>query len=83
MPMRRAPVIRKVNKNDTPITQNLRRLVRDIVEPASLFSGMTIQQSLAPENIIIFKRTDTALLKPEGVSVNFHHRYELVTVLVL
>jgi AraC-like DNA-binding protein len=42
---------------------------------------MTIQQSLAPENIIIFKRTDTKLLQPEGVSVNFHHRFELVTVL--
>jgi AraC-like DNA-binding protein len=55
--------------------------MRAIDEPPSLFSGMTIQQALAPENIIIFKRTDTALLKPEGVSVNFHHRYELVTVL--
>ena len=55
--------------------------MREIHEPASLFSGMTIQQSLAPENIIIFKRTDTTLLKPEGVSVNFHHRFELVTVL--
>ncbi|MEP6672034.1 MAG: helix-turn-helix transcriptional regulator [Chthoniobacter sp.] len=66
---------------DSKITQNLRRLMREIHEPASLFSGMTIQQSLAPENIIIFKRTDTTLLKPEGVSVNFHHRFELVTVL--
>jgi len=55
--------------------------MRDIHEPASLFSGLTIEQSLAPENIIIFKRTDTTLLKPEGVSVNFHHRFELVTVL--
>jgi len=55
--------------------------MREIHEPASLFSGMTIQQSLAPENIIIFKRTDTTLLKPEGVSVNFHHRFELVSVL--
>ncbi|HSI11996.1 MAG TPA: helix-turn-helix transcriptional regulator [Chthoniobacter sp.] len=66
---------------DSKTTQNLRRLMREIHEPASLFSGMTIQQSLAPENIIIFKRTDTTLLKPEGVSVNFHHRFELVTVL--
>jgi AraC-like DNA-binding protein len=70
-----------VNTAEKKTAQNLRRLVRDIHEPASLFSGMTIQQSLAPENIIIFKRTDTALLKPEGVSVNFHHRFELVTVL--
>jgi len=70
-----------VNTADKRIAQNLRRLMRDIHEPASLFSGLTIQQSLAPENIIVFKRTDTTLLKPEGVSVNFHHRFELVTVL--
>lgn len=70
-----------MNTAEKKTAQNLRRLVRDIQEPASLFSGMTIQQSLAPENIIIFKRTDTTLLKPEGVSVNFHHRFELVTVL--
>jgi AraC-like DNA-binding protein len=66
---------------ESKTTQNLRRLMREIHEPASLFSGLTIQQSLAPENIIIFKRTDTTLLKPEGVSVNFHHRFELVSVL--
>ncbi len=70
-----------MNTADKKTTQTLRRLLRDIHEPASLFSGMTIQQSLAPENIIVFKRTDTTLLKPEGVSVNFHHRFELVTVL--
>ncbi len=80
-PARRKSRHRPVKKNDSKTTQNLRRLVRDIHEPASLFSGMTIQQSLAPENIIIFKRTDKTLLKPEGVSVNFHHRFELVTVL--
>src|SRR5581483_12373419 len=72
---------RTLKPPESKITQNLRRLMREIHEPASLFSGMTIQQSLAPENIIIFKRTDTTLLKPEGVSVNFHHRFELVTVL--
>ena len=72
---------RNVKTPDSKTTQNLRRLMREIHEPASLFSGMTIQQSLAPENIIIFKRTDTKLLQPEGVSVNFHHRFELVSVL--
>jgi AraC-like DNA-binding protein len=61
--------------------QNLRRLVREIPLPASLFSGLTIHQSLAPENIIFFQRTDTSALKPEGVSNNFHHRFELTTVL--
>ncbi len=62
-------------------THQLRRLVREIPQPPSLFSGLTIQQSLAPDNVIFFSRRDTALLKPAGVSVNFHHRFELVTVL--
>jgi AraC-like DNA-binding protein len=62
-------------------TQNLRRFVREIELPPSLFSGLTIEQSLAPDNIIFFQRTDTAALKPEGVSNNFHHRFELTTVL--
>ena len=61
--------------------QNLRRLVREIPLPPSLFSGLTIHQSLAPENIIFFQRQDTSALKPEGVSNNFHHRFELTTVL--
>ena len=66
---------------DRKTTQQLRRLVREIPQPPSLFSGLTIQQSLAPDNVIFFSRRDTALLKPAGVSVNFHHRFELVTVL--
>ena len=61
--------------------QSLRRLIREIPLPPSLFSGLTIAQSLAPENIIFFQRTDTSALKPEGVSNNFHHRFELTTVL--
>ena len=72
---------RKVKTPDSKTTQNLRRLVREISLPPSLFSGLTIQQSFAPDNIIFFQRTDTAALKPEGVSNNFHHRFELTTVL--
>src|SRR5271156_3585774 len=74
------PPKRKVKMSDKTI-QNLRRLVREIPLPASLFSGLTIHQSLAPENIIFFQRTDTSALKPEGVSNNFHHRFEVTTVL--
>jgi AraC-like DNA-binding protein len=66
---------------DSKTTQSLRRLVREIPLPPSLFSGLTIQQSLAPDNIILFQRSDTAALAPEGVSNNFHHRFELTTVL--
>ena len=70
-----------MKKIDSKTTPSLRKLVRKIPEPPSLFSGLLVQQSLAPENIIFFQRTDTSALKPEGVSVNFHHRFELVTVL--
>lgn len=36
---------------------------------------------MAPDNIVFFKRTDTSEFRPEGVSNNFHHRFELVVVL--
>jgi AraC-like DNA-binding protein len=58
----------------------LKRHLRKLPPPASLFSGGCIEQSFAPDNIIFFQRTDTAALKPEGVSANYHHRYELVSV---
>ena len=70
-----------VNKPDSKTTQSVRRLVREIPLPASLFSGMTIQQSLAPDNIILFQRSDATALKPEGVTANYHHRFELTVVL--
>ena len=72
---------RNVNKPDSKTIQNVRRLVREIALPASLFSGLKIEQSLAPDNIILFQRSDTAALKPEGVTANYHHRFELTIVL--
>ncbi len=35
---------------------------------------------MAPENIVFFKRTDIGAFKPEGVSNNYHHRFELVVI---
>jgi hypothetical protein len=59
----------------------LKRHLRKLPPPSSLFSGARIEQSFAPDNIIFFQRTDTAALKPEGVSANYHHRFELVSVI--
>lgn len=70
-----------MNPPPSQIIQNLRQLVRGIPPPASFFSGLTIEQSLAPDNIILFQRSDTAALRPEGVTANYHHRFELTTVL--
>lgn len=66
---------------DPKTLQNVRRLTRQVPAPASLFHGLRNEQSLAPDNIIFFQRTDTTALKPEGVTNNYHHRFELVTVL--
>ncbi|MEQ1862362.1 MAG: AraC family transcriptional regulator [Chthoniobacteraceae bacterium] len=60
----------------TPLRRDLARLP----PPASLFSGARIEQSFAPDNIIFFQRTDATKLRPEGVSTNYHHRFELVSV---
>lgn len=60
----------------------LRRAVQSLTAPESYFSGLTLRGSMQPENIIFFNRTDSSALHSiEGVSVNFHHRYELVVLL--
>jgi len=68
----------KTHPND--YTQ-LKRHLRKLSDPPSLFTGAQIEQSFAPDNIIVFQRTNLSGIQPKGVSVNYHHRFELVTVL--
>ncbi|MGB8166295.1 MAG: AraC family transcriptional regulator [Chthoniobacteraceae bacterium] len=64
----------------TPTTENLRRLIRDVPLASNLFHGLLCQQSLAPDNIIFYRRGEKPLSKAEGVSNNYHHRFEFVIV---
>lgn len=64
-----------------PPASAIKRSLRRLAPPKSLFSGVLVQQGFTPDNILCFKRTDTAALRPECVSNNYHHRFELVTVL--
>lgn len=57
-----------------------KRHLKKLPPPPSLFTGARIEQSFAPDNIIFFQRTDTSKLRPEGVSTNYHHRFELISV---
>ena len=59
---------------------HLRRLVREVPLPSNLFQGLLCHQSLAPDNIIFFRRGAKAPSKSEGVSNNYHHRFEFVVV---
>ncbi len=72
----RATHLKPPAKEPTPLRRDLKKLP----SPKSLFSGTRIEQSFAPDNIVFFQRTDTSKLRPEGVSTNYHHRFELVTV---
>lgn len=63
------------------VLAHLRRLLAQMPPPASLFSGLHIRSSLAPDNIVFFRRTHTADFLPQGVSNNYHHRFELFIVL--
>jgi AraC-like DNA-binding protein len=49
--------------------------------PESLFHGLLCQQSLAPDNIIFMQRSGVIGRSAEGVTNNYHHRFELVTAL--
>jgi AraC-like DNA-binding protein/mannose-6-phosphate isomerase-like protein (cupin superfamily) len=63
-------------------TASIRKVIRDMKPPAGLFSGLTWSRAMAPDNIVFFKRTDSAALRSVlGVSSNYHHRFELVVVL--
>lgn len=64
-----------------PAIKTVRQAIANLPQPASLFSGLRLSSSFAPDNIIFFRRTHTQAMSPEGVSNNFHHRFELVVVL--
>lgn len=64
----------------TPTIEALRHLVREVPLASNLFRGLLSQQSLAPDNMIFYRRGETAPSKSEGVSKNYHHRFELVVV---
>lgn len=52
--------------------------LEQLVNPVDLFSGAKLDDTTMADNIIIFKRTSTDMLRPRGVTHNYHHRYELV-----
>ncbi len=63
-------------------TASIRKVIRGMKRPAGLFTGLSWSRALAPDNIVFFKRTDTAALRSVlGVSSNYHHRFELLVVL--
>ncbi len=55
--------------------------MRALVNPVDLFSGAKLADVLLVENVVVFKRTSTKTLKPQGVTHNYHHRFELVVPL--
>ena len=54
--------------------------MREVPLPGNLFHGLRCQQSLAPDNLIFYRRGEKAPTKSEGVSNNYHHRFEFVVV---
>lgn len=75
-----APLPKNEILKTTPTIENLGRLIRDVPLASNLFRGLLCQESLAPDNIIFYRRGEKALSKSEGVSNNYHHRFELVIV---
>lgn len=51
-----------------------------IKRPLDLYSGLTLGNSFAPDNILLFRRVHSKAFQPEGVSNNYHHQFELVVV---
>jgi AraC-like DNA-binding protein len=58
----------------------IKKALKKLDPPTSLFYGVRLENSFAPDNILLFRRTNASWLRPECVSNNYHHRYVLVTV---
>jgi AraC-like DNA-binding protein len=55
--------------------------LRELVNPINLFSGAKLDEALVVDNVLLFKRTSTEMMRPHGVTHNYHHRFELVVPL--
>ncbi len=62
----------------TPEEEMIATTLGKLGRPASYFSGLTLRHSLAPDNILFFRQTDVRAFQPEGVTDNYHHRFELL-----
>lgn len=76
------PDIRESARQRIPsfVPMNVRRMVNDIQEPKGYLSGIRISEALVPDNIVFFHR-DRPVGWSSGVSQNYHHRFELLTVI--
>ena len=68
----------KKNPSSPTVLSSIEGMVIDMETPEDLFSGLALREGFAPDNILFFRRTHTSDFRPEGVSNNFHHRFELV-----
>lgn len=55
---------------------------KGLVNPINLFAGAKIEDTLVCNNVVMFKRTSPEMLKPSGVTHNYHHRFVLIIPLV-
>ncbi|QYM78883.1 AraC family transcriptional regulator [Horticoccus luteus] len=74
-PARRSPPTPRADAEFHPA---LAAKVRRLANPVDLFSGAKLENILLAQNVVLFKRTSVAELKPQGVTHNYHHRFELV-----
>ena len=58
--------------------QRIGETIRGLVNPVDLFSGAKREDALVVDNVVVFKRTSAKMLRPQGVTHNYHHRFELV-----
>jgi AraC-like DNA-binding protein len=69
-----------VKNHSKPPHDVLREHIRELPLAGEISDGLRSHDSLAPDNITFFRRGDQAPKKAEGVSSNYHHRFELALV---
>jgi AraC-like DNA-binding protein len=70
------------DRKQNGIYKRVGEVIRVLVNPVDYFSGAKLAATMVADNIVVFKRTSVKMLKPRGVTHNYHHRFELVIPLL-
>ena len=54
------------------------KFLEKLTNPVDYFSGAKLGDAVLADNIIIYKRMSASMLRPRGVTHNYHHRHALV-----
>jgi len=68
----------RASRRNDAFGQRIGAVIRELENPADLFSGERLEDIILVQNVVLFKRTSAKMFRPHGITHNYHHRFELV-----